>query len=68
MTIGQFKRLTDDLSDDIQLYIYVENILHSVCLEDSGILTLRDLNDIDEDVVALSLSNHRESKSTINLN
>jgi hypothetical protein len=68
MTIGQFKRLTDDLSDDIQLYIYVENILHSVCLEDSGILTLRDLNDIDEDVVALSLSSHRESKSTINLN
>lgn len=68
MTLGEFKRLTDDLSDDIEVYIYVENILHTICLKDSGVLTLRDLNDVDEDVVALAVCNHVESRSTINLN
>lgn len=68
MTLGEFKRLTDDLSDDIEVYMYVENILHTICLKDSGVLTLRDLNDVDEDVVALAVCNHAESRSTINLN
>ena len=68
MTLGEFKRLTDDLPDDIEVYIYVENILHSICLKDSGVLTLRDINDVDEDVVALSIPANPESRSTLNLN
>ena len=68
MTLGEFRRLTDDLPDDIEVYIYVENILHSICLQESGVLTLRDINDVDEDVVALAVPNNPESRSTINLN
>jgi inorganic pyrophosphatase len=68
MTLGEFKRLTDDLSDEIEVYIYVENILHPICLKESGVLTLRDINDMDEDVVALSVPTNPESRSTINLN
>lgn len=68
MTLGEFKRLTDDLPDDIQVYIYVEDILHSICLKESCVLTLRDINDVDEEVIALSISSNSESRSTINLN
>jgi hypothetical protein len=68
MTLGQFKKMTKGLSNDIEVYIYVEDILHSICLEDSGVLTLRNLNNEDEDVIALSVSSYGEAKSTINLN
>lgn len=68
MTLGEFKRLTDDLPDDIEVYIYVENILHSICLKESGVLTLRDINDMDEDVIALAVPSNPQSRSTINLN
>lgn len=68
MTLGEFRRLTDDLPDDIQVYIYVEDILHSICLKESCVLTLRDINDVDEEVIALSISSNSESRSTINLN
>jgi len=70
MTIGEFRALTDDLSDEVEMFIILENVLHSVCSIDSSIMTLRGIDEIEEEVVALSTCRHNtaSAKTTLNLN
>ena len=70
MTLGEFRDLTNDLSDDIELYIFVNDMLQPVCVESSGIFDLKDIDEIVESVLALSTCNHDNSThiSPISLN
>ena len=67
MTLSDFRKLTDDLSDDMELYIILGNVIYSISYSQSGIMTLKDSSDIEQEIVVLSIKG-RSSKSTISLN
>lgn len=67
MTLDDFRELTADLDGDTEMYIFANDVLFPICIEDSGILDLT--NDRKQlTVVSLTACNHNSGdKYTVSL-
>lgn len=67
MTLEDFRELTADLDGDIEMYIFANETLFPICIEDSAVLDLtNDKRQIT--VVSLTACNHNdEGKYTVGM-
>jgi hypothetical protein len=67
MTLEDFRELTADLDGDIEMYIFANDTLFPICIEDSAVLDLT--NDKKQiTVVSLTSCNHNdEGKYTVGM-
>ena len=67
MTLEDFRELTADLDGDIEMYIFANDTLLPICIEDSAVLDLtNDKRQIT--VVSLTVCNHNdEGKYTVGM-
>ena len=67
MTLEDFRELTADLDGDTEMYIFANDTLFPICIEDSAVLDLT--NDKRQlTVVSLTACNHKdEGKYTVGM-